>query len=697
MQPHPVPAWKRYPFLRIAPPFLLGISLEWNGLVPPEAAAWSFALFCLVHMAWLFLTPSARWTGKPLTGIAMHALLFATGITCAFLNDPRRTVSVGSLEEQGMVRLLRIEELQTSSSGRLRAIARSYAHPPARPEQQVPKKVALYFRADSGQALPESGDLITTHVRFSAIRNTGNPGEQDVRGWFATKGIFLQASVRAEDWMILNRRGPPFWTDLFDRTRRAITAVFQKHLNDSGAVSLAVTLLTGYRTAMDPDLLQAYANTGVVHVIAISGLHLGLIHLLLMGLLMPVFRRMGKPWLAGLVALPPLWLFSFFTGASASVIRSAVMFTGAATGASIGKRPSMLNGLSASAVLLLAVRPDWIADIGFQLSYSALLSIGVFQPLFRHWVRVTNPTAGMLRDLVSVTLAAQVLTAPLVAYHFHRLPLLFLFGNILAVPLSSLILLVELLLCACSGWQAIADILGTATTRLIRIMNEHVMGMDAIPHASWTGLRPNPLQVLLTYVTIACIHAWWKSRNTKSLNGAAATLCLVLGIQLVRDRQLDRQSAFIALQARYQSLYAIVEGRHMLVLSDPDTTGLNAQADKHLIDQAVAAYGTATPSRMTLLPGRDIRWKANGREWSLSCDSGATWVRRGDHNTVCLVLSRAYRGRSSSFPSLRQGLPLVADASVPLWKIQEWKSSPEGVPSRFHSVPEQGAFLTEKE
>jgi competence protein ComEC len=696
MQPHPVPAFKRHPFLRIAPPFILGIALAWNGMAGWGTARASLILSLVSFLTWHCLQPATRWAWKPLTGAASYALLFASGVICSQLSDPRCRTTAEEQVEGSRIYVLGIMETSITGLGTIRAMASVHRSGKNATVATPVEKVVLYVDPDSAALVPEVGDLIVCKTALHRIRNSGNPGAPDIAGWYAAHGLFWQASPRKGEWILLERNGPGYWQAMFKKARDEIAEVFRKYMRDSGSVALAVTLLTGYRTAMDPELLQAYSNTGVIHVIAISGLHLGLIHALLLRLLAPLFRRTGKPWLAGILALPLLWLFSFFTGASASVIRSAAMFTGLGIGASMGKRQSLLNGLPASAVVLLAFRPDWIADIGFQLSYAALLSIGLFQPLLRDWVRVTNPIAIMLRDLVSVTLAAQVLTAPLVAFHFHRLPLLFLMSNLVAVPLSSIILLMEISLCMASPFDRIAHPLGMCTAWLIRAMNGHVTGMDAVPHAGWEGLQPTHLQLILSYIAIAGIFAWWAHRIKWGAHVLLACLILISVLQQAVDRRREAQEAFIVFRSGRESLYAIVEGKRMLVLSDPRSPS-DSLARKKTLRQAIEFFGVGDPTRASLVPGMDIRWNVGRKSWRMQCSQGSTTVIRPGSDTLCVLLSAGLRGLPDSMLMFNRRVHTVADASVPLWKIQQWKSSFEKVPSRFHSVPEQGAFLPELE
>jgi competence protein ComEC len=441
---------------------------------------------------------------------------------------------------------------------------------------------------------------------------------------------------------------------------------------------------------MDGDLLQAYSNTGVVHVIAISGLHLALIHGILLWMMTPLFR--GGKWsgMGAMVVLPCLWIYAFFTGASASVIRSAAMFTGIGMARAMDKRQFLLNGLASSALVLMAFRPDWISDIGCQLSYAALLSIAIFQPAIRDLMKVTNPLGVMVRDMVSVTLAAQVLTAPLVAWHFHRLPLLFLFSNIPVVPLSSLILLICLLICAFSGLSQIASPLGKLASLLIELMNGHVKAMDAVPYSSLTDLRLTTSQVICIYAMI--VLAWWgrieKRRIGWLLAGACMLTCQIIG--LFNDHKHELQQDIVVFNVRKQSLYAIVDGRNMLVLAGDQERADTLTRDK-CIRQAVDHFQTRSPTMLRLSPGKSCHWTAGNARWEVTCGSGWTRITKGRDVFSVLVRSGSWG------PEVRDRQPesvVVADASCPLWKIQQWKSTPDGVPSRFHSVPEQGAFIS---
>ena len=680
MRPNTPPIWGIHPFVRLAPAFLFGIlagERHWLGL----AWAWgAFLIALLVQLCWSVLAPARRWAWKAMTGASMFLMLASAGLTCSVLHHERVGRPKYAIVQTNNGFIAELQDVSPVDHGRYKARAAT--------------DILLYIDTAGMGSTPGSGDRYAIRAPCKPIRNRGNPGESDFAGSLATQGLFRQAYAGAGDLMLLDRKGPPFWESRFLASRRWIEDVLHRYLRDSAAADLASTLLTGHRAAMDPELLQAYANTGVVHVIAISGLHLGMIHGLLLWLLAPLFHRLGWSRTGGLVILPWLWIYACFTGASASVIRSAAMFTGIGIAKAMDKRQFLLNGLGSSAVILMALRPDWIADIGCQLSYAALLSIALFQPACRRLIEVRNPLGAGVRDLVTVTLAAQILTAPLVAWHFHRLPLLFLFSNLLVVPLSSLVLLLCLLICAFPWMPALAEPLGALTTVLIRIMNGHVLGMDAVPHSSLTDLQPTVLQVIILYAMIA-VAAYWRTGGRNAILITVGMMALgyrILGT--MEDAAHDRQKALIVFNIRKQSLYAIVEGRQMLVLAEA-TPGADTLIRDRCLLQAMTFYHCRPPVLIHLNPGKTVHWAVPHGSWSVTCRQGWTIFREPATGRSCTVLSGAFREeQEEASKQVPEGF-LVADASLPLWKIPQWKSSFERVPSRFHSVQEQGAFVSD--
>ena len=246
----------------------------------------------------------------------------------------------------------------------------------------------------------------------------------------------------------LHKKGTWFFS-IFEKHRQVILSILRRYIDGQKEAGLAEALLIGYKDDLDKTLVQSYTNTGVVHVIAISGLHLGLIYRILLLVLKPLHTNVTLRWLEADSYIVRSMGIQFMAGAQPSILRSAVMFTFIVAGENFSKGPRSTI-LALSAFFLLCYNPFWLWDVGFQLSYSAVLSIVIFmKPVYRLFY-VKNKLLDYLWQLNAVTLAAQILTLPVSIYHFHQFPAHFILTNVLAVPLSSVILIGEIILCVIS-------------------------------------------------------------------------------------------------------------------------------------------------------------------------------------------------------------------------------------------------------
>ncbi|HSC39685.1 MAG TPA: ComEC/Rec2 family competence protein, partial [Chitinophagaceae bacterium] len=392
--------------------------------------------------------------------------------------------------------------------------------------------VVLYFQKDTTAARLGYGHRLLFSKPLQPIRNAGGgPDAFDYRRYMVLQGIYQQVYLRAGEFIVLpGKKQQPFKQWLFT-TREKITGILSRYIPGRQEAGLAEALLIGYKDDLDKTLLQSYTNTGVVHIIAISGLHVGLIYWLLGLLTAPLQAKRGR-WIQPVVIITGLWLFALLAGGGPSVLRSALMFSCMVIGERFFAGASIYNTLAVSAFILLCIDPYWCWDVGFQLSYTAVLSIVIFMKPIYHLLYFRNKGLDFIWKLNAVTLAAQVLTVPVSIYHFHRFPVYFMITNLVAVPLSTLIVLGEIILCALAIVPTLAAPAGIALQACIRLMNRFIGHMESMPLALWDGLRINGLQLALLYVVIAGTACWllYKSRQ-----GLLAALLGLLGMAVVRS------------------------------------------------------------------------------------------------------------------------------------------------------------------
>jgi competence protein ComEC len=263
------------------------------------------------------------------------------------------------------------------------------------------------------------------------------------------------------------------------------------------AVLAAMTL--GDKSALTKELRETYSVTGASHILALSGLHLGIIYLLLFRLTLG--RR--RSWLSQVIIILSIWAFAFLTGLSTSVIRSATMISIYALFSVGGRHRSPVNILCFTAIVMLLVNPASLFDIGFQLSFSAVLAILLLMPLFEsffpeHYFE-GRPLQHYIYNMVGLSVAAQIGVAPLIAFYFGRFSTYFLLTNFIVIPAATMILYGALLV-------VMIPSLAPVLLGFVGILNKALGWVSQMPCASIDGLHPSVLQICLLYVVFFCVY-----------------------------------------------------------------------------------------------------------------------------------------------------------------------------------------------
>ena len=298
-----------------------------------------------------------------LNEISINLLLAFSGCLLVFINDTRHDSNwFGHAKHPSYLLITLDEPLQEKPNsykalGTIQGIKEN--------EWQISKgKVILYFQKAPAINLLGFGSQIMVKNKLQEIRNAGNPGSFDYRQYCLFQGITYQAYLTATDFVLVKQTQSAFKAFIYN-SREWIVNILKKYIPGEKEQGLASALLIGYKNDLDKNLVQSYTNTGVVHIIAISGLHLGLIYWLLLLVTQPLAKTKKTKWLRLLIILSSLWLFSILSGAQPSVMRSVVMFSFLAVGEIISRRSNVYNNLALSAFVLLCYDPFWLWDVVF--------------------------------------------------------------------------------------------------------------------------------------------------------------------------------------------------------------------------------------------------------------------------------------------------------------------------------------------
>lgn len=691
-----VPLWKKAPFLRLLLPLMAGIVIQWYRPLSLKNVLFITAFCGVVFLVSLSLRGYRLFRLKWWYGLSLMLMAFLTGaMTLHFRNITHHQKWFGHSigDSSFVVAVLSQPPIEKKNS--YKANADVYAVVNGERLIKTTGSIIIYFqKQDDVLQRLKVGTTIVFRNRLQSIKNSGNPGGFDYQRYCLFKDITHQMYLSAHDYVVKPMQTRSRFERLLQESRQGIIEVLRKYLPDKREAAVAEALLIGYRDDIDRELLQAYVNTGVVHVIAISGMHLGLIYGLLILLLKPIQRRRNTKALRGVVILLALWLFALLSGAGASILRSAVMFSFIVIGESIRRPVSVYHSLSASAFFLLCRNPFFLWDVGFQLSYAAVLSIVLFYRPVSNWLYSRYNLFNRIWKLLSVTIAAQILTIPLSAFHFHQVSNLFLVSNLIVVPLSAIILYSEIGLVMLSFSETIATLIGKAVNWLLGLMNEYIRLVNHIPFVVSRDIAFSLWDAVFLFVIIACAAGWLMQMKKRMLFYTLGSLSVFCIIRLAESELVKRQHKVVVYNIPNQTFVDFIAGKEgfsmgdSALLADPLLFSYNVQPARIL-------WSVSPSDTLKNLKIDAPYYYFKGKRILLVDSTHPGFGARLDSpiELDLIILTKNINIRISALHQLFRCPQYVFDGSNRLWKIHQWKNECDSLHLRRHSVPEDGAFV----
>ncbi len=309
----------------------------------------------------------------------------------------------------------------------------------------VEGKLLLNVSKDSLAPKLKAGQPIAALGEFEDIKGSLNPYSFDYSRYMKTLGVYKQLNISNDQFETLAISTISLRA-YAGKLRDKIIVNLKKQDFNKDELAVIQALLLGQRQELSREVQQNYAAAGVIHILAVSGLHVGIILFMLNWGMKFMERWKNGKFLKVAILLISLWGFALVAGLSPSVVRAVSMFSFVAIGMQLNRRTSILNTLFASLLILLLINPLYIFQVGFQLSYTAVFAIVVFQPAIMRLLNTENKFLRYVWKIVSVTLAAQIGVLPLSLFYFHQFPGLFLVSNIFILPFMGLILAIGIIL-----------------------------------------------------------------------------------------------------------------------------------------------------------------------------------------------------------------------------------------------------------
>lgn len=390
-----------------------------------------------------------------------------------------------------------------------------------------------------------------------------NPMGFNYKEYLYNQHIFHQAFLTNQQVIHTGANRGQYWLKQVYAIQGFFSQTLARYLPGQTEAGIAKALLYGDDNSIDKETMSTYANTGTLHVLAVSGMHVSLLFYVFGQLLSWLsFSRISRLIKASLL-LVFLWAYAVLCGLSPSILRATVMFSFIILGSLLERKGNIYNTLAASCLVLLFTNTNMLFNTGFQLSYLAVLGIVFFHPYINRWYTPSSWFHRQVWQIISVSIAAQLATTPISLLYFHQFPTCFLLSNLVVIPLTTIILYGCMLLLLISWWGAGAAILGKLLYVAISFTNKVTFFMGALPYAYAEGIMVDALMTMLLYVLLFAFTAYFLLQRTAWLQLTLfSLLCLltVSGYHYLRNQQ---QQLLVVYALRQQAVVGVVQARHM--------------------------------------------------------------------------------------------------------------------------------------
>lgn len=472
-------------------------------------------------------------------------------------------------------------------------------------------KIQLYLQRNEASGTIRHGDVILAHVSAERPSGAENPHQFDYRKFLRRRGICYTDYLSSSRFRVVGHEAGGVM-DRVTKVREQLIEVIENSKLTSSQQGIAKALCLGYDEDLMEETEEQFRRAGITHLLCVSGLHVGLIALMVGWCLGFLGNRRRSRIIRGVLQMAAIWLFVTLSGMAPSAVRAGLMFSFIVVGQMAFTRPSTLNAIGSSALVMLMIKPVVLFEVGFQLSYTAVLGIVLLTRPLEQLLPLPSPNGRLARggvwllsklwSLMCVSLVAQLSTAPLILFYFHQFPLYFLVANMVVIPFAGLLLGSVVVMLLFAWWPALFGAIGWVVS-IELAATEWVTSMVASwPHSMIESIYFDGVMLALGYVIVILL-------GILLLRKQLWTLCGALAAALVMTVYAQRVEARCASQLHYD-IYNV--GRKHIAAE------FFVGHDSYLVaDSSIARH----PERIDYQTANNLVWRQARRKKIIAADS----------------------------------------------------------------------------
>ncbi|MFV0521931.1 MAG: ComEC/Rec2 family competence protein [Mangrovibacterium sp.] len=452
--------------------------------------------------------------------------------------------------------------------------------------------VQAYVPKQNNDSIFRVGKSFYTVAKLRRIKNKGNPYEFDYAGYMQNKGIYYSCYLLPEKLQEIASL-PLNMVQQSELLRQRMLHIYQSKLSEE-TYPLVAALVLGYRENLDAEQKSYFQGAGISHILAVSGLHVGIVCAILAFLLKPIKTYRSGKWIYVVLLLLGIWSYAVLTGLSPSVRRSAFMFSIFMLAYLLNRPNAIHSSIALSALVLLIISPNLLFDVSFQLSYAAVIAIVAIQPKLDELLEPKSKLGKWGWGIITVSLAAQLGTLPFTLYYFHQFPIYFLPANLLAIPVATFILCIGLIGLFLSSFGVLSAGLFAILQLLAHCFVQTSQWLSNLPYAMINDIVISDVALALLLCLSVAVMLWIYYRRLMHFN-IALTLLLLAVVDNTYDKLTSQEDVHILHYKHGHEFMQLAKGsEHYIVYND------SVVPPVHLYRRAITALRLQNPMLINL-------------------------------------------------------------------------------------------------
>lgn len=636
-----------------------------------------FQILATIHLVFLLIFLFLNFR-KSVTFLAF-AYFFFIGISTVFIqNDANYSNYYERFLKDNSSVVLKVDKVLKSSAyhDKYQAIILQVDN------QQSRGTVLLNLSKDTLRNQLKVNELLISKPVFLEVNAPLNPHQFDYQKYLEKQGIRQQIFLDKNEFksLGLGSRTVKGWSEQF---RDLVQVSMEKYHFKRDELAVINALLLGQRQDVSKQLLTDYSRAGAIHILAVSGLHVGIILMLLLKLFTPLEHFKHGKTIKTIIIILVLWMFAFVAGLSASVVRAVTMFSFLAIGQQFGSKRTILFSLFSSLFLLLIFNPFFLFDVGFQLSYLAVLGIITIQYKLYKIITFRNFLGDKIWQLTTVSMAAQIGVLPLSLYYFHQFPGLFFLSNIVIIPFLGIVLMAGIAVIFLAIFQISPQFLADTYGFIISLMNGFVTWISNQEAFLFKDISLSFWLLLASYGIIFFGIRFLMDLNAKKALYFLASCVIFQSIFLFEKVQKNQKKEWIVFHKTRQTVFGFRDKNKVEFVHNMDSIqSINSITDSYKIGENVQESNSKLNSNIYFYQNKPI----------LIIDTLGIYQLKNLKNPI-IVLQNSPKINLERMIKKVQPTQLIADGTNYKSYVIRWKKIALELKIPFHYTGENGAFI----